>query len=146
MTGMENREFAGAKLALFIGGKLLVIRRDVKPGLVWPGYLDLPGGGREDDETPEACALRETHEEVGLALHADQLIWKHFYPEDPTPAWFFAAQLPAGAEADVIFGDEGQGWTLMDPQDYVASDEAVPHFRLRVRDYLECLGKPPPSR
>lgn len=132
-----NRDFAGAKLALFIGDRLLVLRRDDKPGLPWPDYLDLPGGGKDAGESPEACVLRETREEVGLQVRHEQLVWKQFYPDDPTPAWFFAAHLPASAEANIVFGDEGQGWMLMLPEDFVAHDEAVPHFRLRVRDYLQ---------
>ncbi len=136
MHNMENREFAGAKLALFIGPQLLVLRRDDKPTIPWPGYLDLPGGGREGGESAEACVLRETSEEVGLVLRPDQLIWKRFYADDPSPAYFFAARLGADAEQDVVFGSEGQGWMLMGPQEFVAHPEAVPHFRLRVRDYL----------
>jgi 8-oxo-dGTP diphosphatase len=135
MDQSSDKEFEGAKLALFIGGLLLVIRRDDRPGLPWPGYLDLPGGGKEPGETPELCVLRETQEEVGLRLDADQLIWRRYYPDDPTPAWFFAAHLPGSAQEDIRFGSEGQGWSLMPPEDYVAHDEAVPHFRLRVQDY-----------
>ena len=137
MEQSENREFEGAKLALFIGDRLLVIRRDDTPGLPWPGYLDLPGGGREASESPAACALRDTHEEVGLRLSESDLVWRRFYPDDPTPAWFFAAHLPALREADIVFGPEGQGWELMLPEAFVAHNEAVPHFRLRVKDYLE---------
>ena len=136
MQYAENREFAGTKLALFIGADLLVIRRDDRPDLPWPGYLDLPGGGREGSESPEACVLRETREEVGLVLRLDQLVWKRYYEYDPTPAFFFAAHLEAGAEADIVFGSEGQGWELMAPQAYVAHSEAIPHFRVRVADYL----------
>ena len=135
----DNREFAGAKLALFIGERLLVLRRDDTPTIPWPGYLDLPGGGRDGNETPEACILRETREEIGLVLDASQLVWNRHYPDDPTPAWFFAAHLPASAEGDVVFGGEGQGWMLMDPLEFVAHDEAVPHFRVRVKEYLESL-------
>lgn len=136
MPQSDNREFQGAKLALFIGEALLVIQRDEKPGLPWPGYLDLPGGGREGGESPESCILRETHEEVGLLISHNQLIWKRFYPDDPVPAWFFVAHLPQGAEVGIRFGPEGQGWCLMAPEAYIASDRAVPHFRLRVQDYL----------
>lgn len=140
MAVADNRDFAGAKLALFIGGRLLVLRRDDRPGLPWPGYLDLPGGGKEEGESPEACALRETHEEVGLRVTREQLVWKRFYPDDPTPAWFFAAHLPASTESEIVFGNEGQGWILMPPEDFVGHSEAVPHFRLRVKDYLESSG------
>ena len=137
MEQSENREFEGTKLALFIGSQILVIRRDDKPDIPWPGYLDLPGGGCEAGETPTECILRETFEEVGLRLSPDQLCWSRFYPDDPTPAWFFAAHLPEGSERDIVFGSEGQGWMLMEPQAYVGDDEAVPHFRLRVQDYLQ---------
>lgn len=140
MDHSGNREFEGAKLALFIDDMLLVIRRDDRPGLPWPGYLDLPGGGKDPGETPEDCVLRETREEVGLELRPDQLVWRRYYPDDPTPAWFFAAHLPRSAEGDIRFGSEGQGWALMAPEAYVADDHAVPHFRLRVKDYLNLLA------
>ena len=54
--------FDGAKLALFLGKDLVVILRDDKPDIPYPAHWDLPGGGREGAETPEACALRETYE------------------------------------------------------------------------------------
>jgi len=140
MEQSGNREFEGAKLVLLLGERLLVIRRDDRPDLPWPGYLDLPGGGKEEGETPEACVIRETREEVGLSIRAGQFIWRRYYPNDPTPAWFFAARLPGAVESEIRFGDEGQGWLLMTPQDFVASDEAVPHFRLRVQDYLKTVA------
>nr|WP_231692828.1 NUDIX domain-containing protein [Vibrio campbellii] len=31
----------------------------------YPNYWDLPGGGREGNETPEDCALRELKENSG---------------------------------------------------------------------------------
>lgn len=140
MAQSENREFEGAKLALFIGARLLVIRRDDRADIPWPGFLDLPGGGREAGESPEACVLRETREEVGLVLDVQDLVWRRFYPDDPIPAWFFAAHLPASREADITLGAEGQGWMLMTGQEFVENKEAVPHFRLRVRDYLGEIG------
>lgn len=127
--------FKGAKLALFIGARLLVIERDHKPGIAWPGYLDLPGGGRENGETAEACVLRETFEEVGLRLHEKDLIWRQRY-DAPVPAWFFAAHLPEGAERGISFGDEGRDWQMMTPDAFVASKDVVPHFRQRVAAYL----------
>ena len=36
--------FSGAKLALFLGPDLLVILRDDRPDIPWPGRWDLPGG------------------------------------------------------------------------------------------------------
>jgi hypothetical protein len=48
-------DFVGCKAALFCGDALLTYLRDDKPGLPWAAKWDLPGGGREGSETPEAC-------------------------------------------------------------------------------------------
>lgn len=45
------------------GGKILLIRK--KRGL-GAGKINGPGGKLEKGETPLACALRETHEELGI--------------------------------------------------------------------------------
>lgn len=140
----EESDFIGAKLALFLGPRLVVIRRDDRPGLPWPGALDLPGGGREGRESPAACVLRETAEELGLVLPAAALVWGRAFrrPGDGAQGWFFAAHQPAALVRDIRFGDEGQGWALMAPRDYIAHPDAVPHFRDRLRLYLaDC---PPP--
>ena len=39
-----------------------------------PGQWALPGGRLDDDESPEAAALRELHEEIGLVLGTAQLL------------------------------------------------------------------------
>ncbi len=53
----DGAPFGGAKLALYLGDALAVLLRDATPDLIWAGYWDLPGGGREGSETPLAlCA------------------------------------------------------------------------------------------
>jgi 8-oxo-dGTP pyrophosphatase MutT (NUDIX family) len=57
------------------GSRLSVcfIRRTARPGDPWSGHMALPGGGAAaTDPTPEAAAERETREEVGVALSAEQ--------------------------------------------------------------------------
>lgn len=134
---MENSAFVGAKLALFLGPDLLVIRRDDRADIPWPDHLDLPGGGREGTETAQTCVLRETAEEVGLRLDPAQLVYRRTYLRPHGLVVFFAAHLPAKAAQDVVFGDEGQGWMLMSPEAFAAHPEAVPHFRQQLRLYLD---------
>ncbi len=128
----EDTDFHGAKLALFIGGQLAVIRRDDRPGLPWAGMLDMPGGGREGGESPVACVLRETQEELGLGLKPTDLIWRRAFPGPDGWGWFFAARLDAAMAEKVRFGAEGQFWTLMPPRAYVTHPQAIPHFAARV--------------
>nr|WP_261368258.1 NUDIX hydrolase [Pseudosulfitobacter koreense] len=128
--------FDGAKLALFIGARLAVIRRDDDPRIPWPDYFDLPGGGREGDESPLACALRETHEELGLRVPPEAVAWGKRFDEDTGDKWFFAAHLPEEAGAQIVLGDEGQSWHLMTPQAFIAHPRAVPRFQDRLALYL----------
>lgn len=128
--------FSGAKLALFLGAELLVIRRDDRPDIPFPDHWDLPGGGREGDESPLDCVLRETREEVGLSVPADRVGWSLSYLRPMGRMWFFTAHLPAGYVDQIRFGNEGQGWRLMAPTDYVRHARAVPHFAEHLRLYL----------
>lgn len=131
-----NMPFAGAKLALFIGARLAVIRRDDIPRIPWPDYLDLPGGGREGDETPLACALRETREELGLEVPERAVSWGKRFLEGDGDKWFFAAHMPEETASRIVLGDEGQSWQLMVPQIFIAHAKAVPHFQTRLVLYL----------
>ncbi len=134
-----DRAFKGAKVALFLGPELLVIRRDEGKPIPWPGFLDFPGGGREGGESPAACALRETREETGLTLAPADLIWRRSYPS-PIPVWFFAARLPAARREEVVFGGEGQGWQMMAPEAYLADARGIPHFQDRLREAMHDMG------
>lgn len=127
----------GAKLALFVGDRLATLQRDDAPGLLWPGHWDLPGGGIEPGETPLDCALRETHEELTLTIAADAVIWGRDYGSSSGDiSWFFAAHVPAAREAEIVLGDEGQGWRLMSVAAFLEDALVVPQFKPRLRDYL----------
>lgn len=129
----QEPPFDGAKLALFLGADLAVILRDDHVGLPFAGYWDLPGGGREGAESPLECALRECIEELGLAVPPEAVIWQRRFAEDQQIKWFFVARLPAETAQDVVFGDEGQRWALMPPEDFLAHPKAVPAFQSRLR-------------
>lgn len=135
-------EFVGAKIVLLVGDGLLTLLRDDIPTIAFPGWWDMPGGGREGGESPEACVLRETREEVGLVLEPAALVWRAVFPSPTTggQAVWFAARLPAEAARDIVFGDEGQGWRLMSPAAWLAHPRAIPHFKPRVRAGLAALA------
>ena len=128
-------EFVGAKLVLLIGDRLLTLLRDDIASIPYPGWWDMPGGGREAGETPEICVLRETREEFGLDLDSAALVWRAAFASPTTGgrAFWFGATLPEGAERGIVFGDEGQGWLLMTPDAWLAHPRAIPHFKSRVR-------------
>jgi 8-oxo-dGTP diphosphatase len=60
---------------LFVGDRLLVIRRDDRPDIAFPGALDFPGSGRESGESHEATLAREMREEVGLEMGRAEMLW-----------------------------------------------------------------------
>ena len=131
-------DFFGAKLALFVPGGVLAYLRDDVPGLRWAGYWDLPGGGREDGESPKTCVLRELWEEFGFRLDPACISYRREYPSIDRPglkSWFFASALPAFREENVTFGDEGQYWRVLSPETFMQA-QAVPYLKERLTDYL----------
>ena len=128
-------DFTGAKAALFCGASVLVYLRDEKPGLRWPGLWDLPGGGREGEEGPEDCLLRELEEEFGLRLSAERLVWRRVFPSmiaTGRESVFFGGWLSVDEVARVTFGDEGQGWELMPVEGFLGHKLGVPEMQRRA--------------
>ena len=127
----------GAKLALFLGDKIVVLQRDDKPGLLWHGFWDLPGGGREGGETPLQCVLRETHEEITLLLDPKVVTWGRPYPTSSGhTSWFFAAWAPEALIDQIVLGDEGQQWMMWTTQQFLDHELSVPQFKPRLQDVL----------
>ena len=137
------QEFNGAKVALFIGDRVLVILRDDDPAIAFPNLWDFPGGGREGDETPFESLEREVQEEVGLVLPRRAVAWEKALPwsQDPNQVvWFFVAQLPEGTETKIVFGDEGQRWDLMTPAAFIAHKQVVPSLASRLQMWMSQAG------
>lgn len=89
----ENAKACAGVLVENEAGEVLLVRRNTEPFL---GFWDVPGGFLEAEEAPEVGALREVHEEVGLAVELTSLlgIWmdRHEVGEDPT-AWHHSLNL-----------------------------------------------------
>ncbi len=138
--------FGGSKIALYLGDRLVVILRDDHEGLPYAGCWDLPGGGREDTETPLACVQRECFEELGLEVPQAAIKWQRSFAQNGVTNWFFVGYLPAACAGSIVFGDEGQRWALMPDQAYIDHVKAVPMFQERLKLYLtgEDLGERTP--
>lgn len=135
-------DFIGSKAAFFHDGALLCYLRDDKPNLPFRAMWDLPGGGREGNESPETCLLRELQEEFGLILPSNRLIWRDQFPAmlDPSRAsYFFAGHLSAPEIKSIRFGDEGQYWRMMRVEDFLSHPQAIPELQQRTRAALAAL-------
>lgn len=134
----NGEAFGGAKLAAMLGDALLVYRRDDKPDIPFPAMLDLPGGGREGDESPAECVMRELAEEFGISVATDRIHYQraHLLGDGATVSWFFAVHLDEDEVAAVRFGDEGQDWALLPAVDFIADEDSVPRLREWLGQYL----------
>jgi 8-oxo-dGTP diphosphatase len=140
---VEDTKFHGAKLALFVGDALAVILRDDDPSIVLPNHWDFPGGGREGDEAPLACALRETCEELGIHVDPACVVWGKRFERTAGKKWFFVARVSALVVDEITLGDEGQMWRLMSPEHYSELPNHIPQFAGRLSLYLSgVVGDP----
>ena len=137
---LEISDFTGCKIALFFGTKLLTILRDDIPTIPYPNMWELPGGGREGDESPFECVAREVFEELGIHLTEECLLWSKIYPstlQEGKQSVFLVGKLTQEQIDSIVFGDEGQGYKLMSCKDFISAEGVVPQFQERVKDYLE---------
>ena len=141
MELLDSRmDFQGCKIALFCGDRILTILRDDKTTIPWPDMWELPGGGREGDESPFECAAREVYEELGIHLNVNCLLWSKVYPSmlfEGRQSVFMVGQLSQELFDSTTFGDEGQAYKLMSIEEFLTSSQVVPQLQGRLRDYLE---------
>ncbi|MBZ2078878.1 NUDIX hydrolase [Streptococcus parasanguinis] len=136
----KHLNFTGCKIALICDGQILTILRDDKPTIPWANLWELPGGGREGNESPFECAAREVYEELGIHLDEDCLLWSKIYPSvifKDKQSVFMVGQLRQEQFDNITFGNEGQAYKLMPIEEFLKSKQAVPQLQGRLRDYLE---------
>jgi 8-oxo-dGTP diphosphatase len=139
MTTADAATFSGAKLAILTRGRILTLLRDDRPDIPWPGHWDLPGGGREGDEVPLACALRETREELSLIIDPGTVRWGQPFPgalPGQGAIWFFVLCDDRLDLSRIALGDEGQRWEAMPLADYLSHPKAIGHMVRQLRVYL----------
>lgn len=136
---LPMKDFHGVKIALLWDGKVVTYLRDNKPGLTWAGLWDLPGGGRENNETPDECVIREVQEEFGFTLDPSKIVWRKTYPSMQLPdqnAVFMVARIDQSDIGNITFGGEGECWKLMTIDEYLKLSSAVGPLQNHFRDFL----------
>ncbi len=142
-TYNKNIDFVGAKGLIFIDDKIILFRRDTKTNN-FPLQVDLPGGGREGGESPWETFKRETEEEFGIEIKKEDVCFSKKYPSifDATKEAYFIVVKPKNIEEkDIVFGDEGLGYVLMTPKEFVLLDDGVKRQQDKVDEYLNFLRK-----
>ena len=137
---IELTDFQGCKIALICGDKVLTILRDDKDDIPCPNMWELPGGGREGNESPFECVEREVFEELGIHLTEDCLLWSKVYPSmlfADKQSVFLVGKLAQDQFDSIVFGDEGQGYQLMNVEEFLSSSQVVPQLQERLKDYLK---------
>ena len=136
----KQMEFSGCKIASLSDDKLLTILRDDKENIPWPNMWELPGGGREGEETPFECVQREVFEELGLKLEEADILWVKKYQGMLNPdkiSIFMVGTITQEEFASIVFGDEGQAYQMMDVSQFLADNRVIPQLQGRLSDYLE---------
>ena len=136
----KQLDFSGCKIALICDDKLLTILRDDIPTIPWPNMWELPGGGREGEETPFECVQREVLEELGLKLEETAIVLVKEYQGmlDPDKtSIFMVGTITREDFASIVFGDEGQAYQMMDVSQFLSDDKVISQLKDRLSDYLE---------
>lgn len=134
-------DFHGVKGLVFIGKQVVLIRRDNKTNK-FPLHVDLPGGGRDLHETPFETFKREIHEELGLVLEQNDIIFSKTYAsiDNPLQKSYFMVTRPLSATVDdIIFGDEGLEFLLMTPEQYINLPDGIKRHQDRIFEYLSSI-------
>jgi len=137
----NNRDFHGVKGIVFIGEKMIVYRRDTNTNS-FPLYIDLPGGGKEKNESPFETFKRELEEEFGIEINKEDVKFSKKYMSvmDSTKESYFIVTKPLEIkENDIIFGNEGLEYFLINPKEYLKLADGIKRQQDKVADYLNTL-------
>jgi ADP-ribose pyrophosphatase YjhB (NUDIX family) len=126
--------FPGPKLVagclVVDSGRVLLLRRGIEPQI---GKWTFPGGYVDLGESPEAAALRETREEVGLQVQLGRLFGVYSDPAQPLAAVVVYMARPGIERATVT--DEATEIRYFAPQDVPWHEIAFPTTRDALRDW-----------
>jgi NUDIX domain. len=113
-----------------IGGRVLLARRGIEPGL---GLWVFPGGYVERGETVPQAAERETFEEVRLRVRATRPVGVYSYPDSVVVVVVYHCDVVGGEPAP---GTETQEVRLFGRDEIPWDRLAFPSTRDALRDFV----------
>ena len=133
--------FHGAKGLIFIDGKILVYRRDGRTSS-FPFCIDLPGGGREPNESPFETFRREVKEEFSVTLESHDIVYSKKYAsviDSSMEAYFLVAKPSNVRRQDVVPSYEVPKPMFMDIEEYLTTTDAIPRYVEKVKEYMKSI-------
>lgn len=85
-------------------GAVLLVLRDDKPEIPYPGMWDLPGGHVEAGETPDGCIVREMMEEIETDVRECRLFRRYEFRDRTEHVY----ELPLELDVETTALHEGQ--------------------------------------
>lgn len=128
----------GTKGLIIIGDKLLVYRRDGNTDN-HPYEIDIPGGGADGDESGFDTFARESREEFGLTVTKGDIVYAKKFQHNTVKGehgYFCVARFDESKSSEIVFGDEGLEYYLMEKEVYLKHPEAWAMFQQRAQEYF----------
>lgn len=106
----------------------------------FPGEYCLPGGHRDDGESPLAAAVRETHEETGILIPARRWTWydRRFASTDrPVQVEVYRTEVSQRLPVTLSYEHDGYLWH---PVHEVLPEATTPMTRRIVKGVSQLVG------
>lgn len=131
---------AAAALLVTQDGRYLLQHRDDLPGIFFPGWWGLFGGGIEAGETPHGALIRELAEELAFTPHRATLFASvgldfGFAGYGVLPRHVFEVPIAEDDVAQMRQG-EGQGMALMAGAEIMAARHIVPYDATAIWQHM----------
>ena len=125
-TFTKTRE--GSRAVIVRDGMILLSHETIS------GWWLVPGGGVEDDETPEACCVREVEEETGVIVQIIRrfLTLYEYYEEYRYISYYFVCEVTGSGNMRLTDAEKRRG---LEPR-WIPLEEAVELFS-RHQEYAE---------
>lgn len=136
---MKEDKFVGCKVCLINNGKIITILRDNISDIPYPNMWDLPGGGRENEETPYETMRREVKEELDINVPKSNVKYIKFYKSLTSlddKAVFMVCDIDDDLIKNINFKNEGQKYKIVSFKDFLCDKDVIEPLKNLFLEYL----------